>query len=115
MQVDADSHILPAGVIVLCNHSCEPNCGVLIRSGVKELELKALRTIAAGEALTVDYETFEYEIEYVGGQCLCGSPKCRGLLSGYKQLPVAAKARYGEFVAEYLRAQETEVTVPVGA
>ena len=115
MQVDTDSHILPAGVIVLCNHSCEPNCGVLIRSGVKELELKALRTIATGEALTVDYETFEYEIEYVGGQCLCGSAKCRGRLSGYKQLPVEAKAHYGEFVAEYLRAQETEVTVPVGA
>jgi len=88
---------------------------VLIRSGVKELELKALRTIATGEALTVDYETFEYEIEYVGGQCLCGSAKCRGRLSGYKQLPVEAKAHYGEFVAEYLRAQETEVTVPVGA
>jgi len=115
MQVDVDTHILPDGVVVLLNHSCEPNCGLLIRSGVKEIEARTLRPIQAGEELTFDYETFEYEIEYLNGPCLCGSAKCRGRLTGYKHLPAEVKARYGEFIAEYLRALEGEVTVPVGA
>ncbi|MCX7403271.1 MAG: SET domain-containing protein-lysine N-methyltransferase [Planctomycetia bacterium] len=115
MQVDVDTHILPDGVVVLLNHSCDPNCGLLIRSGVKEIEAKALRPIQAGEELTFDYETFEYEIEHLTGPCLCGSKKCRGRLTGYSHLPAEVKARYGEFIAEYLRALEGEVTVPVGA
>ena len=115
MQVDADTHVLPDGVVVLVNHSCEPNCGVLIRSGVKEMEVRALRPIAAGEELTFDYETFEYEIDHAGGQCLCGSAKCRGRIAGYKHLAADVKSRYGEYIAEYLRGLEAEVTVPVGA
>jgi hypothetical protein len=115
MQVDADTHVLPDGVIVLVNHSCDPNCGVLIRSGVKEMEVRALRPIAAGEELTFDFDTFEYEIEHSGGQCGCGSAKCRGRIAGYKHLAAEVKSRYGEYIAEYLRGLEAEVTVPVGA
>ena len=115
MQVDADTHILPDGVTVLVNHSCEPNCGVVIRAAAKKLEVRALRPIAAGEELTFDYDTFEYEVEHLKGPCLCGSAKCRGRVAGYKHLPAEAKARYGEFIADYLRILETKVTTPVGA
>ena len=115
MQVDVDTHILPDGVVVLLNHSCTPNCGLIIRSGTKEIEARSLRPIRAGEELTFDYETFEYEIEYLKGPCLCGSAQCRGHLRGYKYLPADVKARYGEFIAEYLRALEGEITVPIGA
>jgi len=115
MQVDADTHILPDGVMVLVNHACEPNCGVLTRPAAREIEVRALRPIAAGEEITFDYDTFEYVVEHVSGACLCGTAKCRGRVPGYKHLAADVKIRYGEYIAEYLRALEAEVTVPVGA
>jgi len=115
MQVDVDTHVLPDGVTVLVNHSCEPSCGVLVRPAAREIEVRALRPIAAGEEITFDYATFEYEVENVAAPCLCGAAKCRGRVPGFRHLPADVKARYGEYIAEYLRVLETEVTVPVGA
>ena len=115
MQVEANMHILPDGVIVHGAHSCDPNCRVIVRVGAKELELRALRPIAAGEELTFDYDTFEYEIEHLGGTCRCGTAGCRGRVSGYKHLAPEVKVRIGEQVADYLRAMDTEVNVPFGA
>ncbi|MCE9629399.1 MAG: cyanophycin synthetase [Planctomycetia bacterium] len=114
VQVDRQTHIVPDGVAVLVNHSCEPNCGVVIRSGVKEIEIRALRPIAAGEEITVDYETFEEEVVHLGGPCRCGAATCRGRVAGYKHLPADVKARYGVFIAEYLRILESETSLPVG-
>ena len=115
MQVDVDTHILPDGVTVLFNHSCEPNCGVIIRAGMKQLEVRALKPIAIAEELTFDYDTFEYEVDHLKGQCLCGAAKCRGRVAGYKHLAADVKARYGEFIADYLRILESEVSTPIGA
>jgi hypothetical protein len=115
MQVDVDTHILPDGVTVLFNHSCEPNCGVIIRAGMKQLEVRALKPIAVAEELTFDYDTFEYEVDHLKGQCLCGAAKCRGRVAGYKHLAADVKARYGEFIADYLRILESEVSTPIGA
>jgi len=115
MQVETDVHILPDGVTVLLNHSCAPNCGVIIRTGVKQIEVRALRPIAAGEELVVDYDTFEYEVEHMKGPCLCGATTCRGRVAGYKHLAADVKVRYGEFIADYLRILDAEVPSPVGA
>ncbi|MFN5755478.1 MAG: Mur ligase family protein, partial [Planctomycetia bacterium] len=115
MQVSADTHILPDGVTVLFNHSCEPNCGVVIHAGEKRLEVRAIKPIAAGEELTFDYETFEYEVQHLKGPCLCGAATCRGRVAGYKHLPADVKARYGEFIADYLRILDAEVSAPIGA
>ena len=113
IQVAVDMHVEPDGVAVLMNHSCDPNCGVVIRSGVAEIEIRALRPIAAGEEITIDYDTFEYEVA-LGGPCRCGSLKCRGRVAGYKHLSGDVKARYGEFIAEYLRVIDAEAAQPVG-
>jgi hypothetical protein len=113
IQVDVGTHVRPEGPLVLCNHSCEPNCGLLIRTGFREIEMRALRAIAAGEELSIDYETFEYVIEHQGATCRCGAPACRGRLPGYKLLPAEVRARYGEFIAEYLRVLEPDVSAPV--
>jgi cyanophycin synthetase len=115
MQVDVDTHVLPDGVTVLVSHSCEPSCGVLVRPTVREIEVRALRPIRAGEEITFDYATFEYEVENVAAPCLCGAAKCRGKVPGFRHLPADVKARYGEYIAEYLRALDSDVTVPVGA
>ena len=115
MQVDATTHVLPDGVIVHTNHSCEPNCVVRIRAGEREIVLEALRALATGEELTVDYDTFEYEVEHLGGPCRCGAAKCRGRVTGYKHLSAEVKARCSAMVADYLRAMDAEVPLPYGA
>jgi SET domain-containing protein len=57
------------------NHSCAPNARLSIDNG--RVEFYALRTIAAGEEITVDYG----ETHHAGQlACLCGAPGCRGTL-----------------------------------
>jgi hypothetical protein len=65
--------------------------------------------------LTVDYDTFEYEVEHLGGPCRCGAAACRGRVTGYKHLSAEVKARCSGLVADYLRAMDTEVPLPYGA
>jgi cyanophycin synthetase len=106
IQVDSDTHLLVPSPLLFLNHSCEPNCGLLIRSGVEEIELHALRRLEAGEELTLDYETFEWEIHFMTGPCLCESPGCRGSIRGYKHLPRKVREGYGAYIAEHLRVRE---------
>ena len=64
------------------NHSCEPNCEAVTEQ--RRVYLEALRTIAAGEELTYDYQlergrwpTAEWERRYA---CRCGAATCRGTM-----------------------------------
>jgi cyanophycin synthetase len=107
IQVDHETHIVPQTPLLFINHSCEPNCGVLIRREAEQLEIHALRRIEAGEELFIDYATFEYEIEFMTGPCLCHMPSCRGLITGYKDLPEKLREAYGPYIAEYLREVRT--------
>lgn len=57
------------------NHSCRPNAVLRIRQG--RVEFYALRAVAAGEELTVDYG----ETHHNGTlPCRCGAPGCVGML-----------------------------------
>lgn len=58
------------------NHSCEPNLGF-----VSATRLVARRDILAGEELTYDYATSD-SAPYDEFDCACGTPHCRGRLSG---------------------------------
>ncbi|HKE93617.1 MAG TPA: SET domain-containing protein-lysine N-methyltransferase [Povalibacter sp.] len=58
------------------NHSCEPNLRAHIARG--RIHLVSLRRIAAGEELTLDYHLAADSPEV---RCLCGSPRCRGVLN----------------------------------
>ena len=53
--------------------------------------------------MRTNYETFEYEIEHMTGPCLCGTPSCRGRITGYRDLPEDRKAAFGPYILEYLR------------
>ncbi len=57
------------------NHSCNPN------TALNGLDTVAIRDIAAGEELTIDYSTLcdENMLEF---QCQCGTPKCREIIRG---------------------------------
>lgn len=57
------------------NHSCRPNARLCIRQG--RVEFYALRAIAAGEEITVDYGETHHEGRLA---CRCGAPGCRGAL-----------------------------------
>jgi hypothetical protein len=116
IQVDVDCHIEPQTPLVRFNHSCEPNCGLIIRNGVEELVVHARRSIAPGEELTLDYDTFEYEISARLDPCLCNAPSCRSAVRGFKYLSDELREAYGPFVAEYLRqsAAMEATSVPEG-
>jgi SET domain-containing protein len=57
------------------NHSCAPNARLDIRNG--RVEFYALRAIAAGEELTVDYGETHHQGRLA---CRCGAPNCVGRL-----------------------------------
>jgi SET domain-containing protein len=57
------------------NHSCAPNARLCIRNG--RVEFYALRDIASGEEITVDYGETHHEGRLA---CRCGAPNCAGRL-----------------------------------
>ncbi len=57
------------------NHSCAPNAVLRIRQG--RVEFYAMRDVAAGEELTVNYGETHHEGRLT---CLCGAPGCVGRL-----------------------------------
>ena len=57
------------------NHSCRPNAELVIANG--RVEFFALRAIAPGEEVTVDYGQTHHEGRLA---CRCGAPGCRGAL-----------------------------------
>jgi len=57
------------------NHSCRPNARLSIRQG--RVEFYALRAIAIGEEITVDYGETHHAGKLV---CRCGAPGCVGRL-----------------------------------
>ena len=57
------------------NHSCRPNARLCLRQG--RVEFYALRAIAAGEEITIDYGPTHHEGRLA---CRCGVAGCRGAL-----------------------------------
>ena len=72
------------------NHSCEPNVWM-----TGPFSLIAMRPIAAGEEITADYALWEADEESVcGWVCRCGSPRCRGRITGRDWRRPELQARY---------------------
>ena len=57
------------------NHSCQANARLCIRQG--RVEFYAVRDIAPGEEITVDYGESHHDGQL---RCRCGAPGCRGNL-----------------------------------
>jgi uncharacterized protein len=69
------------------NHSCDPNCEVVVDDG--RLWVEALRDIAAGEELAYDYN-FILPVRHTPAlkrryPCVCGAESCRGTMLGRKR------------------------------
>jgi uncharacterized protein len=65
----------PEFPLVFINHSCEPNSAFR-----DERTLFALRAIAPGEEVTMDYSTTEADIDW-SMHCSCGAAQCRSTLT----------------------------------
>jgi hypothetical protein len=75
VEIDDDDDDDPAFMI---NHGCDPN--VWMQDAFR---LVARRDIAAGQELLADYALWETSEPYVASwECHCGSPMCRGRITG---------------------------------
>ena len=85
----------PAAPFRYLNHSCEPNCELVLwkyrrveKRRYNRLWIQALRPIAAGEQLTIDYSWPASEAI----PCVCGSSNCRGWIVAPDELNNVAAA-----------------------
>jgi uncharacterized protein len=83
-------------VMLFINHSCEPNVGF-----AGNVVLVAMRDVAAGEELTTDYALFDDTDEPM--TCRCGTPSCRGTISGRDWQRPELQRKYGHYFSWYLR------------
>lgn len=107
-QVGPDRWARHGGLGPKVNHSCDPNCGVRLNDG-QAFDYVARQPIADGQELTFDYAMRNYTIEHFPPVCLCGATRCRGSITGWKDLPSARKTDYGELVAPYLHTMDNEL------
>jgi SET domain-containing protein len=92
ITVDDDLHLIlpPRRPNGYGNHSCDPNLW-----WIDAYSQAALRDIAAGEELTNDYAT-STGVAGFRMDCACGSPLCRGVVTGLDWQQVELQQRYGE-------------------
>ncbi|MCT2401534.1 SET domain-containing protein-lysine N-methyltransferase [Novosphingobium mangrovi (ex Huang et al. 2023)] len=77
LQVRPGLHISDTRFVGFLSHGCDPNC----RLDMERLELVALRGIAAGDLLTIDYAETE-DVLFRQFACQCGARTCRGWITG---------------------------------
>ena len=107
-QIGPDCFVYEGGLKSIVNHSCEPNCGVLLNAQ-GAFDLVAMRGIREGIEITVDYAMQNYVIEHFPEQCLCGSRNCREVVTGWKDLPDDVKVAYRGMVAPFLMSIDREL------
>jgi SET domain-containing protein len=101
LQIADDLFLAPVteaefeNVMMFLNHSCEPNVGIQ-----GQIVFVALRDIACGEELTLDYATIDHDCEPM--TCRCGVPTCRGLITGRDWQKPELQQKYGNYFAWYL-------------
>jgi hypothetical protein len=86
---------VPANMLNL-NHSCEPNVGVR-----GQITFVAMRDIAAGEELTIDYAMIDGDLDE-RMNCACGAPGCRGTITGDDWRRPDLQRKYEGYFSRYL-------------
>lgn len=101
IQIDENMFLMSAreGPADWINHSCSPNAGMR-----GQISLVAMRAIGAGEEICYDYAMTDGS-DYDEFACTCGSPQCRGYVSGDDWQRTELVERYGAFFSTYLQAR----------
>ena len=87
---------LPFDAADYVNHSCDPNCGI-----VGSVLLVTMREVAAGEELCFDYAMTDTD-DYDEFTCSCGTPMCRGVVSGSDWTDPELRDRYRGWSSAYI-------------
>jgi amino acid adenylation domain-containing protein len=99
LQLHEHMHMEIPGLDVT-NHACRPNAYIDFRT----LCFRALQDIRAGEEITYNYFTTEWDLSHKF-QCLCGSPHCLHTIRGFKYLPAEERERIQEHISPFLKAK----------
>ncbi|WP_375559771.1 SET domain-containing protein-lysine N-methyltransferase [Bernardetia sp. OM2101] len=100
-QMGENTWAIHEGIIHKINHSCASNCGIrLNKTGAHDII--AIKQIAKGEELTLDYAMRNYQIDHFPYECKCGAVECRTHITGWKDLPQHTKKLYAPWAAPYL-------------
>lgn len=100
-QIGEFDFVFHAGLTSKVNHSCSPNCGIAVnKSGGHDFV--AIKDFSEDVEITFDYAMRNYTVDYFLSKCKCGSKKCRGSITGWKDLTSKKKEEYGQFAAPYL-------------
>ena len=78
------------------NHSCDPNLAIH-----GQIVLVAMRDVAAGEELTIDWATTDDGDHRM--TCHCGSPRCRGIVTGKDWMKPELQQRYRGWFCWFLQ------------
>ncbi len=100
IQVEENLYLVPhemPEVGDFINHSCSPNTGL---SG--QMALVAMRVIPPGEEICYDYAMSDGST-YDEFTCLCGSPACRGRVTGSDWQLLELQQRYAGYFSPYLQ------------
>jgi hypothetical protein len=98
LQVDHQHWIETLCIGAWINHSCKPNCFILVegRGSAAVASVFAMKGIEEGEHVTYDYSTAMNEGRqgWVLRYCQCGSCECRGIVGDYLELPAKQREWY---------------------
>jgi len=89
-------YVLPESPWMYLNHSCELNAGLK-----NDRYLVALKNIAKGEEVNIDYSTLFLECWSM--KCECGSKNCRKLISTFNTLSPKDQKRLKDYISSYVR------------
>ncbi len=92
IQVASELHVEADDCIRFLNHSCQPNAAIISKYSEKDnyatIVLESIRDITMDDEICFDYASTEFTLtkELLNKPCLCNSPRCRGILTGYSEL-----------------------------
>ena len=106
LQIDDDLFIaseLPFDDADFVNHSCDPNCGI-----VGSVLVVTMRAVAAGEELCFDYAMTDTD-DYDEFTCSCGTPQCRGTVTGADWKEPELRDRYRGWQSAYVARRDSSI------
>jgi uncharacterized protein len=104
IQIADDLVIAPAtpaerdGSMLYTNHSCDANLAIQ-----GQIVLVAMRDVAAGEELTIDWATTDDGDHVL--HCRCGSPRCRGTVTGKDWMKPELQEKYRGWFCWFLQSK----------
>jgi hypothetical protein len=102
IQISEELFIAPVdpaqreGAMLYTNHSCDSNCAIQ-----GQILLIAMRDIAPGEELTVDWATTDDGSHEM--RCACGSMHCRGTVTGKDWMKRELQEKYAGWFCWFLQ------------